>query len=84
MYQSGVPLPPNLPSLSAVSTTGQSLNSQQVANIIERYGFAAGENLKTSTKITAVDPEDGSDNINAQIENNEPGERNSRQASPME
>lgn len=44
MYQSGVPLPPNLPSLSTVNTTGQSLNSQQVANIIERYGFAPEEN----------------------------------------
>ena len=43
MYQSGVPLPPNLPSLSTVNTTGQTMNVQQVANIIEQYGFAPEE-----------------------------------------
>lgn len=49
MYQSGVPLPPNLPSLSTVNTTGQTMNVQQVANIIEQYGFAPEETSNSMT-----------------------------------
>ena len=44
MYQSGVPLPPNLPSISTVNQTGQTMNCQQVANIIEQYGYAPDDN----------------------------------------
>ncbi|KAH9422248.1 protein dimerization [Dermatophagoides pteronyssinus] len=50
MYQSGVPLPPNLPSISTVNQTGQTMNCQQVANIIEQYGYAPDDNNQNDSQ----------------------------------
>lgn len=50
MYQSGVPLPPNLPSISTVNQTGQTMNCQQVANIIEQYGYAPDDNNQNESQ----------------------------------
>lgn len=69
MYQSGVPLPPNLPSLSTVNTTGQSLNSQQVANIIERYGFAPEENQFSQSPISNNDKKETNNSKQRKKEN---------------